>query len=83
MVTKRYSRRAGPNIHVIGEISCEGVLLMTKLVGVFRNETCNTGIVQVLDACGTKEKTSATDLVCDNAPSHSRLEVLFMRPALD
>ena len=65
----------GPNLHVIGAISCEGVLLMTKLRGAFRNETCNAWIYQVLDAWRAKGKNvNNLVLVCDNAPCHSRIE---------
>lgn len=65
----------GPNLHVIGCISCEGIVLMTKIRGAFRNATCNAWITSVLEEWERQGKDpSNLVLVCDNAPCHSRIQ---------
>lgn len=50
----------GPNLHVIGAISCEGIVLMTKRRGAFRSAACNEWISRVLDEWSNKGKVSIT-----------------------
>ena len=65
----------GQNLHVIGAISCEGIVLMTMRRGAFRNEACNEWIGRVLTEWTNKGKNvEQLVIVCDNAPCHSRIE---------
>ena len=65
----------GPNLHVIGAISCEGIVMMTKKRGAFKSETCKDWIVDLLSAWErTGKQRSNLVLVCDNAPCHSRID---------
>lgn len=66
----------GPNIHVIGAISTDGVESMKVRRGSYRADTANDYIrelVQLMQERGY-DLTNIV-LVCDNAPCHSRLEV--------
>ena len=65
----------GPNLHVIGAVSCEGVVLITKHRDAFRNNECNLWIAQVLEKLeAAGKRIEDVVIVCDNAPCHSRLE---------
>jgi transposase len=64
----------GPNVHVIGAMSCDGIVKMTIRRGSFRNQDCNSWIQELLVSWGNSGKnTNNLVIVCDNAPCHSRL----------
>jgi len=64
----------GPNLHVIGAISCEGIVRISKHRGAFKAETCNAWIADLLVTWRNRGKDIRNlVIVCDNAPCHSRI----------
>lgn len=65
----------GPNVHVIGAISTEGMEHVQVRRGSYRWESANEFIINLV---GTMERrgvdVNRVVLICDNAPCHARLE---------
>ena len=65
----------GPNLHVIGAISCEGIVMMTKRRGAFRSDACKEWVVDLMRSWERRGKQLENlVLVCDNAPCHSHIQ---------
>lgn len=68
----------GPNVHVIGAISAAGVVAMERRRGSFTALLANEWIQRLMrtwEELGNR--LSDLVIVCDNAPCHSRLEVVI------
>lgn len=68
----------GPNIHLIGAIGNVGTIKMDKRRGSFRALDANEWMLTVFAQWEAMGNTlSELVVVCDNAPCHSRLELIF------
>jgi len=66
----------GPNVLVIGAMSCDGIVKMNTRRGSFKNEDCNLWVRDMLVNWENSGKdVNNLVIVCDNAPCHSRLNV--------
>lgn len=65
----------GPNVHIIGAISCEGIVKVTTKRGSFKHGDVGEWVDDTLNQWQvTGHQLDNLVLVCDNAPCHARLE---------
>ena len=61
----------GPNIHVIGAMSCEGIVKMAVRRGAYQDEACDAWILEMLNDWTTAgHRAENLVIVCNNAPVH-------------
>lgn len=67
------------NLHIIGAITEQRMVTLMPKRGSFTKEVCHLWVAQLLDTLVDEGLTDAV-IVCDNAPCHNGLEVVFARP---
>ena len=74
----------GPNIHIIGAISQNGLEYWEKRRGSYKKEEAGNFVRRLIATLvGNGIQLHNIVIVCDNAPCHSNIEALLLEPEFD